>query len=54
MTSDLREGDPKLEMLSPLELAGTCIHRSIDECYSGRFPIVRGSEASGLVASGSD
>ena len=57
MTSDLQEGDPKLETLSPLEFAGTCICRSIDECYTGRFPIVtggRGSETSGHVASRSN
>ena len=57
MTSDLREGDPKLETLSSFKFAGTCICGSIDECYSRRFPIVyrrKRSEDTRLVVSRSD
>ena len=40
LTSNLREGDPKLETLSSLELAGTYICGSIDESNSWRLPFV--------------
>ena len=59
MTSDLQEGDPELETSSTLEFAGACIHGSIDECNSWRFPTVYQwkrvwSEVSRLVISGLD
>ena len=57
LTSNLREGDPELETLSSLELAGAYIRGSLDESNSRRLPIFtggKGSEVSGLVISGLD
>ena len=57
LTGNLREGDPELETLSSLELAGAYIRGSLDESNSRRLPIFtggKGSEVSGLVISGLD
>ena len=39
LTGNLREGDPELETLSSLKLAGAYIHGSIDESNLRRLPV---------------